>query len=98
MKRVLLFLAVFAVGVASMFAASPVTLTITLNGSLALISGPDPLGGNGSSATATAAISESAVPKSHTANSATYLLPAGSVTARSVTAFPSAMDRLGRGR
>jgi hypothetical protein len=38
------------------------------------------LGGNGASATATAAISESAVPKSHTANSATYSLPAGSVT------------------
>ena len=81
MKRVLSFLALFAAGVASTFVASPaVTLTITLNGSLTLISGPDPLGGNGASATATAAISESAVPKSHTANSATYSLPAGSVT------------------
>ena len=57
------------------------TLTITIKGTLGpILSGGDPLGANGKSGKLTLQASESLVPKKHTVNSATYILPAGAVT------------------
>lgn len=56
------------------------TLTITVTGTASLISGPDCLGANGESATASAMISESATPVSSTSDSATYKIPAGGIS------------------
>jgi len=79
MKRLLLLLTVFVLGLAPMLAQN---LTITLNGTLGPIqSGSDPLGANGATATATFTVSTTANPISSTATSATYRLPAGAVTA-----------------
>jgi hypothetical protein len=83
MKQSLLLLMIFVLGLAPLLAAKPdTTFTITLNGTLGPIeSGSDPLGGNGASATATAKVNTAATPKSSTASSATYTLPAGAVSA-----------------
>jgi hypothetical protein len=55
-------------------------LTITLDGTLGpVLSGSDPAGLDGRSATVTAMASESLVPYKHTTNSASYHLPAGAI-------------------
>ncbi len=57
------------------------TLTITLKGKLGpILSGSDPLGLDGQSGKVTIMASESLSPIKHTANSATYRLPAGAIT------------------
>lgn len=57
------------------------TLTITIKGTLGpVLSGPDPLGLNGQSGKITVMASESLKPTKHTANSATYTLPAGAIS------------------
>jgi len=57
------------------------TLTITLEGTLGpVLSGSDPAGLDGQSATVTATANESLKPYKHTANSASYRLPAGAIT------------------
>ena len=84
MKRLLWILTVSVLGLAPMLAQDATentTLTITLTGTLSLISGPDCLTASGESATASAMIGESATPTSSTADSATYKIPAGGVTA-----------------
>jgi hypothetical protein len=83
MRRLLLLLTVLVLGLAPLLAQAPdTTFTITLNGTLGpIISGSDPLGGNGATATMTAKINESATPRSSTATSATYTLPKGAVSA-----------------
>src|ERR1700722_7245878 len=56
-------------------------VTITLDGTLApIISGNDPAGLNGDSATVTIAASESLKPYKTTASSASYHIPAGDIT------------------
>ena len=83
MKRLLLLLMLFALGLAPMLAqdaTEDTTLTITLTGTLSKISGLDCLGVNGESATASAMIGESATPSSSTSDSATYTIPAGGVS------------------
>jgi hypothetical protein len=57
------------------------TLTITVTGTVSLISGPDCLGANGETATASVMISESAAPVSSTSDSAIYKVPAGGISA-----------------
>jgi hypothetical protein len=61
--------------------AQDTTLTITVHGTVSLVSGPDCLGANGESASASVMISESASPISSTSDSATYKIPAGGVSA-----------------
>jgi len=57
------------------------TLTVTIKGKLGpILSGDDPLGLNGESGKLTLTASESLKPIKHTANSATYKLPAGAIT------------------
>jgi len=57
------------------------TLTITLDGTLGpVLSGNDPAGLDGKSATVTAVASESLNPYRHTAKSASYRLPVGAIT------------------
>ena len=57
------------------------TLTITIVGTLGpILSGSDPLGLNGQNGTLTVQARESLSPTKHTSNSATYTLPAGSIT------------------
>ncbi len=57
------------------------TLTISIKGTVGpILSGSDPLGLDGKSGKVTVLASESLSPKSHTATSATYSLPAGAVT------------------
>jgi hypothetical protein len=57
-----------------------VTLTITFTGTLGpVLSGADPLGGNGGSGTLTVVASESLSPFKETTTSATYKLPAGAM-------------------
>lgn len=59
----------------------PTTLTIVIEGTAGpVISGTDPFGVNGKSATVTVLVSETIKPKSHTTSSATYRVPAGAVT------------------
>jgi len=64
------------------FSANPsATLTVVIKGKLGpILSGSDPLGLNGDSGTLTLKASESLKPIAHTANSATYKLPAGAIT------------------
>lgn len=83
MRRLLLLLTVLVLGLAPLLAQAPdTTFTITLNGTLGpVISGSDPLGGNGATATMTAKINESLTPRSSTATSVTYALPKGAITA-----------------
>lgn len=58
------------------------TLTIIINGTLGpILSGSDPIGGDGQSGTVTIMASESLSPTKHTKTSATYTLPAGAITA-----------------
>jgi len=84
MQRSIWIPAMFLLGLARMpaqDATTDVTLTITVAGTVSLISGPDCLGANGHSASASVMISESATPISSTASSATYKIPAGGVSA-----------------
>jgi hypothetical protein len=61
-------------------AKPPTTLTIVIDGTAGpVISGSDPLGLNGKSATVTVMASESLKPKKHSKTSATYSIPAGAV-------------------
>jgi hypothetical protein len=94
MKQFLLVLPVCVFSLAPILAqdATPdTTLTITVTGTLSLISGPDCLGANGEPASATVMISESATPTSATASSAIYKIPAGGVSATvGSTTFTSA--------
>jgi hypothetical protein len=56
-------------------------ITYTISGTLGpVLSGSDPLGGNGQSGVLTAVVSTTATPTSKTKTSATYTLPAGAVT------------------
>ena len=80
MKRFILLLTACLLGLAPIL-AQETTLTITLTGTVSLISGPDCLGANGESASASAMIGESATPVSSTSDSATYKVPAGGVSA-----------------
>lgn len=83
MRQFLLISTAFVLGMAPLAAqdASTVTLTITLAGTVNLISGPDCLAASGETASASAMISESATPVATTSNSATYQIPAGGVSA-----------------
>ena len=83
MNRSLSLLMPFTLCLVPLLAQNPhTTLMITLTGTLGpVISGADPLAGNGSIATVTAMIKESAAPRLSTANSIRYTLPAGAVTA-----------------
>jgi hypothetical protein len=77
---------VLALGFVPLLAQGPdTTLTITLNGNLTLISGSDCFGLNGTTATASAQISETSTPISTTSNSATYKIPAGGISASAGT-------------
>jgi hypothetical protein len=67
-----------------LFGASPeTTITYSITGTLGpnLNSGPDCLGLDDQTATATAMVSSTLTPSSTTSNSATYTLPAGAITA-----------------
>lgn len=84
MRRLVLFLMAFALSFISMLAqdATPdTTLTITLTGTLSLISGPDCASVNGEPISVTVMISESDTPIHSTSDSATYDLPAGAFAA-----------------
>jgi hypothetical protein len=59
------------------------TLTITTKGTIGpLLSGPDPLGLNGTAGSIKLVASESLSPTKHTSTSATYSLPAGAIVAK----------------
>ena len=56
-------------------------ITYTINGTLGpILSGKDPLGGDGGNGTLAAVVSSTLVPTSKTKTSATYTLPAGAIT------------------
>jgi hypothetical protein len=77
-RSLLFFGAVLMLGVCPLLAQN---ITYTVNGTLGpVLSGSDPLGGNGQSGAVTATVSTSLVPTMVTSTSATYTLPAGSVT------------------
>lgn len=69
---------------ALLFGAFPLlaaNVTYTVNGTLGpVLSGSDPVGANGKSATVTITASQTLSPVSHTATSATYTLPIGALT------------------
>src|SRR5579871_1936989 len=78
----LLFASALALAPLSVKAAAPDSMiTFTIQGTLGpVISGSDPLGISGSTAVLTATLHSSATPTGSTSDSATYTLPAGSVT------------------
>jgi hypothetical protein len=82
--RLLAASALFALGFSCFPArgASPdASFTISVNGSLGkVLAGSDPVGGSGKSGVIDVKVSETLSPVAHTATSATYRLPVGSVT------------------
>src|SRR5579862_3096275 len=83
-RRLLMLFAVFALAVCPLLQAETpdTTLTYTISGTLGpVLSGSDPLGANGESGTITILINQGAKPKSTTATTATYGVPAGAVSA-----------------
>ncbi|MGO4882806.1 MAG: hypothetical protein ACLP59_18600 [Bryobacteraceae bacterium] len=77
-RSFLLSIAVPILGLSPLMAAKVVyTITGTLG---PVLSGSDPLGGNGESGTLTATVAQSLTPTSKTKTSATYTLPAGAIT------------------
>lgn len=57
------------------------TITYTFDGTLGpILAGTDPLGANGQTGTVTANVNTTLTPTSHTSTTATYTLPAGTVT------------------
>lgn len=73
-----LFAAVLVLGLGPLMAAN---ITYTVSGTLGpVLSGSDPLGGNGESGVLTAVASNTLAPTSKTKTSATYTLPAGAIT------------------
>ena len=78
-RRILCIAAILMLGLCPLLSAAKIVYTI--NGTLGpVLSGSDPLGGNGQSGTLTATVNTSLTPKSKTATSATYTLPAGAIT------------------
>jgi hypothetical protein len=80
-RRLFVCLTVCSFGLGLEVAKAQTTLTINLAGTAGpILSGTDPLGGNGKSAAATVVVSESLTPTTTTSTSATYTLPAGAIT------------------
>lgn len=79
LKRLWLLVAILMLALCPLLAAADVTYTF--NGVLGpVLSGPDPLGANGESLVVTATVSSTLKPMKHTADSATYKVPAGAIT------------------
>jgi hypothetical protein len=77
LRRGLLSAAVLTIGLCPLVAAS---ITYTISGTAGpVLSGSDPLRADGKSGNVVAVVSATLKPKSHTATSATYKLPAGAV-------------------
>jgi hypothetical protein len=80
-RRVSFLLIVCGLGLCQQLPSASTTLTILLTGTAGpILSGTDPLGANGQSASAKVVVSESLTPTKTTLTSATYTLPAGAIT------------------
>lgn len=81
-RRLFLLSMVLVLGLCPLLAATPdTTVNMTFSGTLGpILSGSDPLGGNGQSGSIMVAASESLKPTSKTTSTVTYTLPAGAIT------------------
>jgi hypothetical protein len=81
-RRLFLLSIILVVGLCPLLAASPdTTVNMTFSGTLGpILSGSDPLGGNGQIGSIMVAASESLKPTKKTTTSATYTLPVGAIT------------------
>jgi len=79
-RRLLLFCVVLMLGLCPLLTAAS-TIAMTVTGTLGpVLSGSDPLGGNGQSGTINVSVSESLTPTKRTSTSVTYTLPVGAIT------------------